>query len=108
MVDPRYFTDEHDVRVMTSRAEAGPADRRAVRAERLGAAPSSRPGRTPQPDDELLDYIHKTHNTVYHPSCTVKMGAADDPGAPLDPRLRVKGVGGCGLPTGRSCRSSSR
>ena len=45
-------------------------------------------------DDELLDYIHKTHNTVYHPSCTVRMGAADDPEAPLDPRLRVKGVRG--------------
>ena len=50
------------------------------------------PGPDAQSDDELLDYIHKTHNTVYHPSCTVRMGAADDPDAPLDPRLRVKGV----------------
>ena len=52
------------------------------------------PGPDAQSDDELLDYIHKTHNTVYHPSCTVPMGAADDDQAPLDPRLRVKGVRG--------------
>ncbi len=38
--------------------------------------------------------VRKTHNTVYHPSCTVRMGADDDPSAPLDARLRVKGVKG--------------
>jgi len=43
---------------------------------------------------EVLDHIHKTHNTVHHPSCTVKMGADDDASAPLDARLRVKGVKG--------------
>lgn len=52
------------------------------------------PGPEVRTDDELLDYIHKTHNTVYHPSCTVKMGADDDPSAPSDARLRVKGVEG--------------
>ena len=50
------------------------------------------PGPDVRTDDELLDYIRKTHNTVYHPSCTVKMAADDDPSAPLDARLRVKGV----------------
>jgi choline dehydrogenase len=52
------------------------------------------PGPDAQSDGELLDYIRKTHNTVYHPACTVKMGAPDDPSAPLDPQLRVKGVTG--------------
>ena len=35
--------------------------------------PSS-PGVEAQTDEELQDYIRKTHNTVYHPVGTVRMG----------------------------------
>lgn len=92
-VDPRYFTDEHDMRVM----------RRGVRLARdIAAAPALRswirqeltPGPDATSDDELTDYVKATHNTVYHPSCTVTMGPENDPLAPLDPRLRVKGIAG--------------
>src|SRR5919107_5351820 len=38
--------------------------------------------------------IRKTHNTVYHPVGTVRMGPMDDEMSPLDPELRVKGVTG--------------
>ena len=48
----------------------------------------------PETDDEIFDYIAKTHNTVYHPSCTVKMGPDSDALAPVDPQLRVRGVDG--------------
>ncbi|MEU6051840.1 GMC family oxidoreductase N-terminal domain-containing protein [Streptomyces xanthochromogenes] len=92
-VDPRYFTDEHDVRVMTYGLRL---------ARRIAAQPALAPwagaelapGPGVQTDDELFDYIATTHNTVYHPSCTVKMGADDDRSAPLDARLRVKGIEG--------------
>ena len=50
------------------------------------------PGPDAQTDEELLAYIYKTHNTVYHPAGTARMGAVDDPMAVLDPQLRVKGV----------------
>jgi choline dehydrogenase len=92
-VDPRYFTAEHDLRVM-------------LRGVRLARHIAAQPGWTswirrelaPGPDavsdDELTDYIRATHNTVYHPSCTVAMGPDTDPMAPLDPRLRVKGIDG--------------
>jgi choline dehydrogenase len=52
------------------------------------------PGPDAVTDDELIDYISKTHNTVYHPAGTARMGAADDPAAVLDARLRVNGVAG--------------
>ena len=92
-VDPRYFTDPHDERVMLhgvklAREIVSQSAMDDWRGDELAPGPDA------QSDDELLDYIHKTHNTVYHPSCTVRMGAADDPDAPLDPRLRVKGVRG--------------
>ena len=48
----------------------------------------------PQTDEEIADYISKTHNTVYHPVGTVRMGSDDDEMSPLDPQLRVKGVKG--------------
>ena len=52
------------------------------------------PGDAVQTDAEITDYIQKTHNTVYHPTGTVRMGAEADAGSPLDPQLRVKGVTG--------------
>ncbi|MFC8383737.1 GMC family oxidoreductase [Nocardia sp. NPDC057272] len=94
-VDPRYFTDPegHDMRVMI----AGLRKAREIAA----TAPLSDwvarelyPGPDAQTDAELADYVRRTHNTVYHPVGTVRMGAVDDPMSPLDPELRVKGVEG--------------
>ncbi len=94
-VDPRYFTDPegHDIAVMLAgitlarRIAAQPALRGWIECE-LAPGPDAVTG------DELIDYIRKTHNTVYHPAGTARMGAVDDPEAVLDPRLRVKGVTG--------------
>ncbi|KUM33681.1 hypothetical protein AR539_17410 [Arthrobacter sp. EPSL27] len=52
------------------------------------------PRRAIQADEQIADYIRKTHNTVYHPAGTVRMGSAEDRMSPLDPELRVKGVSG--------------
>jgi choline dehydrogenase-like flavoprotein len=92
-VDPRYFTDEHDMRVMTYGVKLAKkiAEQDAMR-EWVGAELA--PGKDVTGDDEIADYISKTHNTVYHPSCTVPMGPSSDPNAPLDERLRVRGVQG--------------
>ncbi|MCX5386864.1 GMC family oxidoreductase [Streptomyces sp. NBC_00083] len=92
-VDPRYFTDEHDVRVMTYGLRLA-REIAAQPALAPWAGAELAPGPGVRTDDELLDYIATTHNTVYHPSCTVKMGADNDPTAPLDARLRVKGIQG--------------
>ncbi|MFJ9412631.1 MULTISPECIES: GMC family oxidoreductase [unclassified Streptomyces] len=92
-VDPRYFTDEHDVRVMTYGLRLA---REIISQSPMAgwAGTELAPGAAARSDADLLDYIRTTHNTVYHPACTVRMGAADDPDAPLDPQLRVKGVTG--------------
>ncbi|MCB4208494.1 GMC family oxidoreductase [Arthrobacter sp. UM1] len=94
-VDPRYFTDEggHDMRTMI----AGIRKAREIVAQdamKEWAGEELFPGKDVQTDEELADYIRRTHNTVYHPAGTVRMGAADDAGSPLDPQLRVKGVSG--------------
>ncbi|MBP2437786.1 GMC family oxidoreductase [Microbacterium amylolyticum] len=91
LVDPRYFTDAegHDMRVMI----AGIRKAREIVAQDAMSAWAGRelfPGSDVQTDEELEDYIVRTHNTVYHPVGTCKMG--QDDGSPLDPQLRVKGV----------------
>ncbi|KAB2570007.1 Dehydrogenase patE [Lasiodiplodia theobromae] len=45
-------------------------------------------------DDEILAQIKKSLTTVWHASCTCKMGAEDDEGAVLDSKARVYGVDG--------------
>ena len=70
------------------------------------------PGPDAQTDDELVDYMHKTHNTVYHPACSCHMGPDSDPLAVVDPRLRVRGVRVAARSrtarSSRSCRRSTR
>jgi choline dehydrogenase-like flavoprotein len=48
------------------------------------------PGVEVQTDEELSRVARATHQTVYHPSGTCRMGSAGDPGAVLDSRLRVR------------------
>jgi choline dehydrogenase len=52
------------------------------------------PGREHETDEEILAVIQKSLVTVWHPSCTCKMGKADDKMAVVDNRARVFGVKG--------------
>jgi choline dehydrogenase-like flavoprotein len=92
-VDPRYFTDPHDMEVMVEGIKLA----RTIVAQPAMAEWAGRelfPGPDVQTDAEIADYISRTHNTVYHPTGSVRMGAVDDASSPLDPQLRVKGVTG--------------
>ena len=52
-----------------------------------------RPGPAVASDAALIDDFRARSGTVYHPSCTCRMGA-DPATSVLDARLRVRGVGG--------------
>jgi choline dehydrogenase len=88
-INPRYLSD--------------PTDRRAIIGglrfvRRLFAAPSLarycgaeiQPGAAVESDDELLDYARQKGSTVYHATCTCKMGS--DQMAVVDDQLRVHGL----------------
>lgn len=92
-VDPRYFTDPegHDMRV----AVEGIKLARKIVAQPAMAEFAGRelfPGEDVQTDEQIADYVTKTHNTVYHPAGSCRMGPVDDDMSPLDPQLRVKGA----------------
>lgn len=95
LIDPRYFTDEggHDMRVAIAGIRLA---RRIVAQSAMAdwAGAELYPGVEVQTDEQLADYVRRTHNTVYHLAGTVRMGPVDDPMSPLTPDLKVKGVAG--------------
>ena len=58
------------------------------------------PGPSIQSDEGLSEYGRAVHHTVYHPSGTCRMGAADDDLAVVDPELRVRGIEGLSIADG--------
>lgn len=86
------FSTDHDVKEMLLAVKflrhlaAQPALARLI-AEEL------RPGPMVTTDDALIDDFRKRSGTVYHPSCTCRMGP-DPATSVIDARLRVHGVAG--------------
>lgn len=93
LVDPRYFTDADnaDERKLVAGIRLA---RELAKTEALSGwiVREIAPGPDVQSDEELGAYARRYSNTVYHPMCTAKMGADDDPMAVVDGRLRVRGV----------------
>lgn len=53
------------------------------------------PGAAVQTDEEILEWVRNDAETALHPSCTAKMGPADDEMAVVDPEtMQVHGVDG--------------
>ncbi|WP_423181262.1 GMC family oxidoreductase [Arthrobacter sp. NyZ413] len=95
IIDPRYFTDPEgrDEKLLVEGIRLA---RRLAKTEALKdwIVKEVAPGPELESDEELGAFARRYSNTVYHPSATCKMGAAEDPTAVVDPRLRVRGVDG--------------
>ncbi|WP_020408064.1 choline dehydrogenase [Hahella ganghwensis] len=51
-----------------------------------------RPGAEVRTDEQIDEFVRNYSDSAYHPSCTCKMGADDDPMAVVDSEARVRGV----------------
>ena len=88
-IDPNYLDDEDDRRffrdaVRLSREIFSQKAFDAYRGAEL------MPGAGIRSDAEIDDFVARTAESAYHPSCTCRMGGDDD--AVVDPECRVKGV----------------
>jgi choline dehydrogenase len=89
-INPRYMEDERDRRAVIGGMRIvrdwfrEPALARYVVAETL-------PGPDVQTDDEFIAYARQTGTTVFHASCSCRMGP--DPMSVVDDQLRVHGLG---------------
>jgi choline dehydrogenase len=92
VIAPRFLTAAEDRATLLRGLRLA---RRWMAAEPLAGIVTGevRPGPAAQSDAELLAFAAETGGTVYHPSCTVRMGGAGS-GAPLDPQLRLRGIEG--------------
>lgn len=52
------------------------------------------PGESVQSDEQIVDFIRRKAESIYHPVGTCKIGRADDAEAVVDAQLRVRGVSG--------------
>jgi choline dehydrogenase len=93
MIAPNYLATQEDQQVAVDSL-------RQVR--RIASQPALRkyepvewkPGPQFETDAELVKLAGDIANTIFHPAGTAKMGAATDPLAVVDSRLRVNGIGG--------------
>jgi choline dehydrogenase len=100
-LDFRYFTDEDGYDEQTI------VDGLKLAREVAATGPFSdwiereiAPGPDITSDADLSTYGRAVHHTVYHPSGTCRMGAADDELAVVAPDLTVRGVGGLSIADG--------
>jgi len=90
-IDPNYLATEADRR---ANVEGLKLLRGIMRAPAMGGfvAAELEPGPAVADDAALLDYCRERGSTIYHPTCTARMG--QDPLSVVDPQLRVRGVRG--------------
>jgi choline dehydrogenase len=50
------------------------------------------PGKEVQTDEQIDAFVRDKVESAYHPSCSCKMGSAEDPMAVVDPDTRVRGL----------------
>ncbi|MBA6391974.1 choline dehydrogenase [Colwellia sp. BRX10-3] len=93
MIDPNYLEHPDDQKVMIDGVR---------RARKILAAPSFEkyqsweigPGSDAQSDEEILAFIRKKSETIYHPVGTCKMGDTSDVMTVVDSELKVKNIKG--------------
>lgn len=91
VIAPNYLSTEEDRRVAIDSLRL--ARRIASQAPLARYHPQEfRPGPAAETDEQLLQAAAELATTIFHPVGAAAMGAADDPRAVLDERLRVRGV----------------
>ncbi|XP_071952422.1 alcohol dehydrogenase [acceptor]-like [Antedon mediterranea] len=98
IIQPNYLSDQRDVNILAKGLEI---------CQKIAATEAMKPFglKLDLPDvtdtqinkytDEYREqFVRHIAATIYHPTGTCRMGAADDPSTVVDPKLRVKGVVG--------------
>jgi choline dehydrogenase-like flavoprotein len=93
LIQPDYLSTLEDQRVAVESIRL--ARRLAAAPALAGFAPRElMPGAQLRDDEELVKAAGEVGTTIFHPVGTAKMGPQHDPGAVVDERLRVFGLGG--------------
>lgn len=95
LINPNWLTDPTDQSVaVAGYKRVRQAFASSAMAPVLADPTEYYPGPAVQSDDQILDAIRDSLMTVWHASCTCRMGKADDPNAVVDSNANVIGVKG--------------
>lgn len=99
LIYANFLTDPVDVAVLREGVKSAIALGETVAMKRFGSRFWSKPlpncKHLPLYTDDYWDcYVRQYTLSIYHYSCTAKMGPASDPFAVVDPQLRVYGISG--------------
>ncbi|KAG0286121.1 hypothetical protein BGZ97_007546 [Linnemannia gamsii] len=95
LIDPNFFEDEFDTRVMVEIMRFIRRIGEKMRLDPACAGVEVNPGvkNVPNDDDAKMQEYVKMHSSVYyHPTSTCRMGPSSDPLAVVDARLNVYGI----------------
>ena len=90
-INPNYLAEDRDRRTIVAGLRLARAWFNAPALKRYVVAETG-PGPDVQSDDEFLHYARQIGSTVFHATCSCRMGP--DPMAVVDDRLRVRGLEG--------------
>jgi choline dehydrogenase-like flavoprotein len=93
IIDPQYLSHADDQKVMVEGVKKA-RDILAAESFKEHNSWEIGPGPEVQSDEQILDFIRASSETIYHPIGTCKMGSVDDPTTVVDEKLQVKGVKG--------------
>ncbi|KXG50122.1 Glucose-methanol-choline oxidoreductase [Penicillium griseofulvum] len=94
VINPNWFDDQADQEVAIAMFKR---IRQAFQSEAMQPVvigEEYNPGPQFQSDEQILEFIKDNMMTIWHPSCTCKMGTSDDDMAVVDSQARVYGVDG--------------
>ncbi|KAK2616174.1 hypothetical protein QQS21_000806 [Conoideocrella luteorostrata] len=94
LINPNWLTAKADQDVAVALMKRLRSIWRTSEIESITDGPEYYPGEDVKTDKQILDFVQKNMMTVWHPSCTCKMGKKDDQMAVIDNQARVFGVTG--------------
>lgn len=92
LINLGWLTNETDVETTVIALKRGRDYWNSLSMREVRIGEEVNPGANVTTDEEIRQYVREHATTVYHASCTCKMGKVDDPMAVTDSRARVIGV----------------
>ncbi|KAJ5972442.1 Glucose-methanol-choline oxidoreductase [Penicillium vulpinum] len=92
VINPNWLTDSVDVELAVAAFKRTRDFFNTTAIKPILIGPEYFPGSQVATDEEILDHVRKSFDTIFHASCTCAMGQAKDPQAVVDSKARVIGV----------------
>ncbi|TQV97279.1 hypothetical protein V2A60_000098 [Cordyceps javanica] len=94
VINPNWLADKGDQEVAVALMKRMREVWATPELRSVSDGPEFYPGEQVKTDEQILDNVRESLMTVWHPSCTCKMGKKEDPMAVVDSSARVYGVQG--------------